>query len=773
MKYTSIFAAVCILAFSCKADAYEIPTHARLSGNAAVLSSLATSEKLRQLGLRSTGIDDTGEMYFNFREGAPVEKMSIRKLIEFGAMYEDDRGNLQALRHFYNPVTGLQLMSIYGATSPDWALEDRAAQSDQPFSYKKAREYFYRALTLSSADERRKEWGKTFQTLGHVIHHLQDMAQPQHVRGDAHCDAAFPCFFPLVLVGLFHPSRYEKWYLDHPPTDSLATQYGAVYTETDTQVFTTPRKFWSTSPSEGTDGAGMAQYTNRGFFSARTLQESDVNPEYPAPRVSDSDVEMVDISTLCAERDIEGQLCSPENLTGKMQFIKSTVTDSLRPDQTRVNSRALTASMFDQDLIDRYYKPVYALNRFNHAAAGEFLIPRTVGYSAGLINFFFRGKMEISLPQEGVYGIVDQVDPTANDATNGGFSKIKVKVKNVTPGAGGTEPMSTTGKLVLVAKFHRNNCYKPDLSGEYGAPAIDWNVCRSKDDEVVVSEEISAPEEINGEGAQLSFTFTKPIPMGASDLYLQVVYRGKLGEEVDGMAVATKDISEPHYLHNFSLWDQFRYDYHYPVLSISSAYTYEKTGGIGGATGGSVTSSESTGHSWEEWCTGGVPPGFPSLDACNEANGVTIEGKFSATAEAFASYDPSNPITLANGDPNSQGDWHKLDYKPAYGPLFRMVAPVGRITRIAILTDTEPQNRLLEVLELRDPTHDTGQYQWLWLTPATTINQVDETTGQMVSNTTYRSARGVFVSSAAADNLERGNATPMPQLELVRSIVNF
>lgn len=174
---------------------------------------------------------------------------------------ESDRG--QATRNFYNPVNG-QGLTVFGVApgmlSPNWALEDIVdAGSSQPFSYEMARQYPIRALTLPSKTERMTEWGKTFQFLGHVIHHLQDMAQRQHVRNDRHCDALIPCAAPGALVSIYNPSGYELWIMLNPPAMSLFTQCGAVYTSADNQTFSTPRKFWSTSDGSGTAGSGMCR----------------------------------------------------------------------------------------------------------------------------------------------------------------------------------------------------------------------------------------------------------------------------------------------------------------------------------------------------------------------------------------------------------------------------------------------------------------------------------------------------------------------------------
>jgi hypothetical protein len=82
---------------------------------------------------------------------------------------------------------------VAGKPSPDWVLEDNGEVDGQEFSYRNAREHFYKALTSPLLSDREENWGKLFQTLGQIIHHLQDMAQPQHVRNDAHLDLIERC----------------------------------------------------------------------------------------------------------------------------------------------------------------------------------------------------------------------------------------------------------------------------------------------------------------------------------------------------------------------------------------------------------------------------------------------------------------------------------------------------------------------------------------------------------------------------------------------------
>src|SRR4029079_3052981 len=87
-------------------------------------------------------------------------------------------------------------------------LEDAGSFLTQTNSYRDARNYLYEALTGPTELERRKSFGLMFQTLGQVIHHLQDMAQPQHVRNDAHCDSTICQMFDPRL---YSPSQYERY----------------------------------------------------------------------------------------------------------------------------------------------------------------------------------------------------------------------------------------------------------------------------------------------------------------------------------------------------------------------------------------------------------------------------------------------------------------------------------------------------------------------------------------------------------------------------------
>ena len=228
-------AAVLVLSFhACWSLGYEPATHSNLSEAALRRSVLVASpSKLAGLGLK-TSIEDAGDTFPN-SEGETGQ--FILNLVRFGANWEDTRGKLQATRHFYNPVDGSKLLPLIGETSPDWALEDKGLKDGQAYSYRLMRRNFFKALTDPAKADRDIAWGLTFQTLGHVMHHLQDMAQPQHVRSDSHCDARYPCLVPGSLFGFHSPSIYEKRVQTKLPAFG---NYPAVYSAADTATFKTP-----------------------------------------------------------------------------------------------------------------------------------------------------------------------------------------------------------------------------------------------------------------------------------------------------------------------------------------------------------------------------------------------------------------------------------------------------------------------------------------------------------------------------------------------------
>jgi len=381
--------------------AYEVPTHKELSEAAVMKSELGTN---------------ISQIIKKYDIPAEIDLEEIIIKVRNGANFEDNTSRF--FNHFFDPVNNIPLTVggfTLGERSPDWALENETMYLSQAYSFSDGRKNFYDALTSPGLSTREDSFDLTFQTLGQVIHHLQDMAQPQHVRNDAH-----------PPIGS-HASRYEQYTDDktiEPDFVSLLNQgYGPVEQQK-------PREYWTTPGNKG-----IADYTNRGFVSAGT---GPFYPHYPEPVLSFPVQE--DVRNLFPQANPPvpvPTVCNDGTNPCLMTFLTNTVVDSFQG-TSQVNLRAASISIFDQDLeihnkavqyktadgTPYWANQIYSLNRFNFDAAHQFLIPRAVGYSAGLIDYFFRGEIDLEIDPDfdspGQYLIKNKID----EAMQGDFTLL-------------------------------------------------------------------------------------------------------------------------------------------------------------------------------------------------------------------------------------------------------------------------------------------------------------------------------------------------------------
>lgn len=552
----------------------------------------------------------------------------------------------RVMGHFYDPVNDRMLtpydvpcVALQGfllgpcEKSVDWALgvtDSFAVPSVvdtlrlNHFSYVDARENLWLALTeernksyypppytseLRSADavERLYRWATVFRSLGDVIHLLQDGAQPQHVRNDPHSPRGaskeqqafehytnarithFPDELNAYIQGFYSPTPESSL----PPLD-LSNPYPV-------PTFPTPLRFFTTRGALDGPGVlpdsryGLMDYTNRGFFTGGTLPgylfNDFLEPPMPVDEAHGYVASLVPcvLSAYLEQRFQAGcthwthlvlDSVNPEYIDA----IPAPFGSGGLPPLVAEGVLSKVADVFGQPLF-----PGYALGLGEFQTMANFTIPRAIAYSAGLINYFFRGKLDVSAPDDGVYSIINHGTPHTVDAdgiphpasggdTNKafGFETLRVKVKNSTPaivdsGSHDTVSQTTGGAgavAVVIARYHRNPCYTPALTGEVGVdylnnvhlPVIGCTSVRTPVPEISVSAPlpISAGELDGSTAPTLTFDFSNdPIPINATDFFLQVAYRGPLGDEADGIAVGATDVSEPTYIIEYNLTDYY------------------------------------------------------------------------------------------------------------------------------------------------------------------------------------------------------------------------
>lgn len=561
---------------------------------------------------------------------------------------------VRVLNHFYDPVHDVPLSAgVACGSAPtgsclksvDWGLGFIDSFATPPvvdtsrrnhFSYADARENFWRALTgergrstppyiaaarQADSQERLYRWATAFKSLGDAIHLLQDGASPQHVRNDPHSGLnsqerqAFEGYTNArVLQDQSLVGAYVRTFFQYGRPASLPDivigNYPAVSFATPIRFYTTRLKGDSATVSPS-GRYGMMDYANRGFFTGGTHPNSSAGQSFLSPATT------IDAAHGYTQSTAPCSLSSSIGNVGKAGLSCThwmhAVPDPVSPSYVDTLPNAnYTAPPLISESAFRFLLssgsptivPQYAIGVDELIDIGNLTIPRAVGYSAGMINYFFRGQLTVSAPPSGLFGVIDQGTPHTVDAdgyprnTNNtifGFTTLRARVKNTTAdihesGSGTVVPQTAkTGQLVAIARYHRNPCYRPDLSGEYvkkpdGSLVVPAGCSLAQTRTAYQEISVSAPIAIdasgnfpgtnngtnacgnvgnlttgpsgscaNTAGVLGEFDFSAdPIPANATDLFLQLAYRGGLGQETDGIAVGTIDLLEPNY---YTVWN--------------------------------------------------------------------------------------------------------------------------------------------------------------------------------------------------------------------------
>ncbi len=490
-------------------------------------------------------LDSVLKSSLGYPEGslAIVKGNTIINLLREGA-YLEDHPLCRASNHFHNPLQPwdqsymsddttplglgvrlyceLQGWSYFGrksdvtwatgflASAPSGTKGSFSSNPDYaPYNWDKAHTDYYNALTSITTADRESKFADTFSTLGHIMHLLQDMAVPAHTRND---------FTSHLMVdpvyGRVQP--YENYVKIFPSLVNIANPGGNLPTFNDATV----TKFWDTDVYNGSNPSadtaiGLAEYANANFFSDYTIFKGSFDLPHSFSQPAWSGVQEYD-------EVIDAN-------TGKSRTYLRKVGGG-----ETINHLAAT-KWFYKYLIPSSKEAGLELDDKCHDDYARKLLPRAVGYSAGLLNYFFRGTIDISVPSNmsqpnnGFYALIDATQPNFPQA----FTAIKLKATNTTT----TGESMTNGTIQLVVKY-RQALSDPFVNGPVQLePEFKY---------IVVPEQNNVSNLYSATPTELNFDLSQnPIPLWATDIYLQVVFKGTLGTETDAVAVGFKDISEP------------------------------------------------------------------------------------------------------------------------------------------------------------------------------------------------------------------------------------
>ena len=518
-----------------------------------------THPKLTRESLKYSKIDDYLINILGFSEGSDKqispywfpEDKKIKDWLQKGST-DEDSPSCRAANHFHDPlkawdssyVTDFPLLikkwcrdiplvwpqysNITWATGYKTREEKLLApMGRQDMNWDNARSYFYSALTETTPVNRDDYFVKTFRSFGQVLHLLEDMAVPAHVRNDFQSHLEFNGIKGnSVLAPLSWWGNAFEYYVKLNP-GFITSAIPSV------PVFSNPQvtDFWDTD-GHGTV-PGLAEFTNANYFSDETIPGNNPSPlhQYSMPQMP----------TIECEDTLPG-------VTVKTRYRsrRACPTDGSKPD----HFVALSLINSEAEIQDNDKQKIYIFDKNVHntyATEPGGLLSKAVGYSAALLDYFFRGTIEVNPVS---------VDTDSNTIT---LSVINTTANN--------EAM-TGGTIDLVIRYRQVD----DSSQQNIIPLTDYRYIDIK--------QPGSNLTIGGQAQDITFDLsTSPIPDWANDITAFVVYHGQLGNEADAVAVGNTALKNtPSKL----------------TLSLPSDGVYGKTDGSTGITRINVAATANT-----------------------------------------------------------------------------------------------------------------------------------------------------------------------------------
>lgn len=579
-------------------------THQQIT-EAAILKSIL-HDYLRSY----VGISEGREKIYN---GKPIVE-----LLKSGSTNEDHPFT-RSRHHFWNPLNnsglhdrgcGMALNWVplcfvfWGSANRDWAM---GLVEENEYSWEDARQAYYAALTSPTEEDRDKNFILMYESLGRVLHLIEDMGVPAHTRNDifGHLDyIEFEDWWnPISWAG----NLYEYHVKDMGRIDSLYITGLCDEQGVTIPVFEKAEDYWDsevydgtapglTMPLNGEERAGLAEYCNANFLSECAMFTNHLSPDdehyFPYPREA----------SLSSLDFIPRIVTAEDGREDTVLYLDKDRDGEVIPNFVSAKYVWTILEMKSETEFTEAYRLGFKLDDEVHTAYAEKLIPKTVGYAAGVLNHFFRGSIEITIPDDGVYAFLD-LEPS--DPTTQGFNRIALMVRN---NSSDEELMMTEGSVDLVVKYRLSEVDPFKNYSPYPEPLPDFHYLITS-----WGPERDIPRD---EPVMLEFDLPQEIPLWATDLSVQVVYKGKLTKgvddeyvEVDAVCVGFKDISEPTPLDIFNNTDfQCMYD----TWCYTDGSLTPDAAELGYAFAGNVLADECTGDCAEthacEWLFDYIQP---------------------------------------------------------------------------------------------------------------------------------------------------------------------
>jgi hypothetical protein len=442
---------------------------------------IVNEQAARQSRSDKAGLDQILKDQFGFPRGIEerFRKRTVLQWIGEGGEQEDailSDTLVRFFRHFHDPLyhadgsgrgswdqAGLTFLGQH-ESSIRWMQ-----RPDQDWSWEQARRRYADALKGSDKDTRERAFAALFRTLGQIMHLVVDASVPLHVRNDPHPGGLFYGNYEywveeqhdglrddgtedpdeernFINTLLSNPFLFDTSILQQPTNDAIAKVPVARLIDTDTYQGTNPNVTTGTA-------IGIAEFANANFFS-----EDTGDGQYPFPNVNTliptqrQTVQTARIRAYYKKAPGDGVEVDP--------VLAECVLDELAVSEGLSVSRIGTCT--DENV---------------WAQVAQVMLPRAIGYAGGVLDYFFRGRLDLAI-----------------DA-----AQLELRVTNRSDEAIGPGTLSI---------------YCDDPNGN-----------RVKLDEMTVTQEVQAGAEF----PRIPFSFP------AGTLRCVLVFEGKLGEEADAI----------------------------------------------------------------------------------------------------------------------------------------------------------------------------------------------------------------------------------------------
>jgi hypothetical protein len=510
--------------------AFEDETHRRINLRAAqAVTSINRLVPFDQFLTDSVGLVQGLNTPFRDVGGATNKDGKINSVLDWLALggVTEDTPLCRPARHFHDPLqpwigAGLRAVNPVinvrcGTSFPASALWGQSLTQTvgEQRSWFDARASFVNALTGSSQASRDQAWASTFQTLGQLMHLVADASVPEHVRNDTHITAgifrkvgipvgSYEWWVEKNLGALLTSTapRFDPIILRQSTNNAEAPISIARLIDTDTYTGLGSGAGVTLSPA-----IGLAEFTNANFFSEDTGNRRQFERDYPFPALD-----------LLAGSEHPAPVG-----TNIRRYYKKGSDGGIPVDPV------LAECVFDIAAMDVGLEVPDTYNCVDEnvwrATATE-MVPRAVDYAAGLLEYFFRGRIEIAAPARFAYGL------SAFQPGNAGvFTKLRFKVRNDTREEAGP------GRMTAVVRYRTPITSESLIDNPFTEVAAAPSFAVSRPLDLVT---------LTASFQELIFDFTDtPIPANSTDLFLTVVYKARLGLEDGAVMVGGRDLFEP------------------------------------------------------------------------------------------------------------------------------------------------------------------------------------------------------------------------------------